>query len=665
MLTETEDILSRWMSKTYNYNSLGQVSSIVYDGSTVNLTENYIYTNGYLTEIKLNNSTSIWKLTAENVFGQPTSVTTGSLARTYEYNAYGLPTRRKVGTLQDFSYNFQAKTGNLSSLTNNKTYNAETFGYDNLNRLTLLDGSTIGYDSKGNITSKPGMGTYVYANSSKPYAVTGVTAIANIVPQRSQTVTYTSFDRPATITENNYKATFTYDASGSRKVMKMEKNSVTEYTRYYVMDKYEFHKQTGKIREKFYLGGDFYTAPAVYVRDNGGNWNIYYICRDYLGSITHITTSSGSVVQELSYDAWGRLRNPSNRVAYAPGSEPELFLGRGYTGHEHLTEFGLINMNARLYDPAVGRFLSPDPYVQAPDFSQSFNRYSYALNNPMKYTDPNGEFIFGFIAGFWKGVFTGKNVFKSAWEGGVNEVKIWAGLFASDPNKNFGGRVWEVISRFTWQLPQTLFGYGFAQISNYAGQVDKVDYWGGATVSSGNNWGSGAVTMGSFITGNRELKADPNNSLFQHEYGHYLQSQEMGWGYLARVGLPSLMSANGDGYHKYQPFEQDANRRAFMYFNENVAGFYTYLNLYEEQRDNGSYINGTSKGWNFYKNPLDVNHTATSGQYYDYYVPSHRTLINSLSLHAKWYDYAGWWIPFGPIYVGIGNGIYYKKHRIK
>jgi hypothetical protein len=50
-------------------------------------------------------------------------------------------------------------------------------------------------------------------------------------------------------------------------------------------------------------------------------------------------------------------------------------------------------MNARLYDPALGRFLSPDPYVQMPDFSQNFNRYSYCLNNPLIYTDEDGEWI--------------------------------------------------------------------------------------------------------------------------------------------------------------------------------------------------------------------------------------------------------------------------------
>ncbi len=64
---------------------------------------------------------------------------------------------------------------------------------------------------------------------------------------------------------------------------------------------------------------------------------------------------------------------------------------RGFTGHEHLYGFGLINMNGRMYDPVMSSFLSVDNYVQAPDFSQSFNRYAYCLNNPLKYVDPSGE----------------------------------------------------------------------------------------------------------------------------------------------------------------------------------------------------------------------------------------------------------------------------------
>ncbi len=101
-------------------------------------------------------------------------------------------------------------------------------------------------------------------------------------------------------------------------------------------------------------------------------------------------------------------------------------LNRGYTGHEMMPEFGLINMNGRLYDPALGRFLSPDNYVQEPGNSQSFNRYSYCLNNPLKYTDPSGE-LFGIddlgialafagysaVSSMVSAAYSGKNVWKA------------------------------------------------------------------------------------------------------------------------------------------------------------------------------------------------------------------------------------------------------------
>jgi RHS repeat-associated protein len=110
----------------------------------------------------------------------------------------------------------------------------------------------------------------------------------------------------------------------------------------------------------------------VYVRDSNSDWVLYDIVRDYQGSITHLVDDSdGTVVAEYSYDPWGRMRDPETLEIYAPGNEPSLMLGRGYTAHEHLDWFGLINMNARLYDPALGRFLSPAPYVQAPNFSQN------------------------------------------------------------------------------------------------------------------------------------------------------------------------------------------------------------------------------------------------------------------------------------------------------
>ena len=137
----------------------------------------------------------------------------------------------------------------------------------------------------------------------------------------------------------------------------------------------------------------------------------HYILKDHLGSWTTITDAEGNVEQELSFDAWGNLRDADTWTG--TGTEAPMF-DRGYTGH--MTAFGLINMkfalsesrakshlgyaercklgeaNGRCYDPVMSTFLFPDSYVQSPGNSQSFNRYAYCFNNPLKYTDPSGEF---------------------------------------------------------------------------------------------------------------------------------------------------------------------------------------------------------------------------------------------------------------------------------
>jgi RHS repeat-associated protein len=351
----------------------------------------------------LNATTSIWKLNSVNEFSQPTQLTTGSFSRTYSYNAYGLPTARKAGSFQNFAYSFDSQKGNLTYRKDLKYNIQENFTYDNLNRLTGYSGLSASYDIKGNITKKSDVGSFEYTNSGKPYAVSKAILSQSAIPLRYQYISYTSFKRPALISEGIYTALFTYCGNEERVKMELRKDGAKELIRYYLSGCYEIDDTAvGSVKEKLYLGGDYYTAAAVYVKQGSGSWALYYICRDYLGSITHITNSSGSLYYQYSYDAWGRLRNPSTQAVYPPGEEPALFLGRGYTGHEHLSQFGLINMNARMYDPALGRFLAPDPFVQAPGFSQSFNRYSYCLNNPLRYTDEDGEFwhiIIGAIAG--------------------------------------------------------------------------------------------------------------------------------------------------------------------------------------------------------------------------------------------------------------------------
>ena len=134
---------------------------------------------------------------------------------------------------------------------------------------------------------------------------------------------------------------------------------------------------------------------AVVETNSDGKHYLHYILKDHLGSWTTITDSDGAVEQELSYDAWDNLRDPNTWILL--WSDPiyeEPMFDRGYTGHEHIPAFGLINMNGRCYDHVMSSFLSVDAYVQSPDNSQNFNRYAYCLNNPLKYTDPSGEFMY-------------------------------------------------------------------------------------------------------------------------------------------------------------------------------------------------------------------------------------------------------------------------------
>ncbi|MFZ4457076.1 MAG: RHS repeat domain-containing protein [Bacteroidales bacterium] len=123
--------------------------------------------------------------------------------------------------------------------------------------------------------------------------------------------------------------------------------------------------------------------------NSNGVETLYYGYYDYQGSLLALTDANGIVVEKYAYDPWGKRRNPDDWTQ--KDTRTSWLNNRGYTGHEHLDAFGIINMNGRVYDPLTAMFLSPDPYVQAPDNWLNYNRYSYAFGNPFKYTDPSGE----------------------------------------------------------------------------------------------------------------------------------------------------------------------------------------------------------------------------------------------------------------------------------
>jgi RHS repeat-associated protein len=119
---------------------------------------------------------------------------------------------------------------------------------------------------------------------------------------------------------------------------------------------------------------------------------VFYAHTDALGSVIAETNEAGHKINDHKYDPFGESKGSPNE-----GSP-------GFTGHLYDDDLGLTYMKARFYDPKLGRFLSTDPvkYTDAnPVFS--FNRYAYANNNPYKYVDPDGRFIFQalFVAGLF------------------------------------------------------------------------------------------------------------------------------------------------------------------------------------------------------------------------------------------------------------------------
>ncbi len=118
---------------------------------------------------------------------------------------------------------------------------------------------------------------------------------------------------------------------------------------------------------------------------------------------------------------------------------------RGYTGYEMRNDFDIINMNGRLYDSVLGRFRCPDNLVQMPGNAQRYNRYSYCLNNPLKYTDPSGEAfviddatiaftLFSVASSMMQAAATGGNI----WKAGA-AIGVWLGGGGIFPGAIIGG----------------------------------------------------------------------------------------------------------------------------------------------------------------------------------------------------------------------------------
>ncbi|MEW5986447.1 MAG: RHS repeat-associated core domain-containing protein [Chloroflexota bacterium] len=325
-----------------------------------------------------------------------------------------------AGSLLNFSYQYD-KVGNVTQIEDRTMPDiwgnpqVQTFAYDHLGRLLTAAATggngnglynhsytygTANQQQLGNLTQRTESGTiysYVYSVSQR-HAVTqlwqglnqigtyGYDANGNMTTRNDNEGNFTQvFDvENRLVSVNNNVAeevtTFTYDASGQR-VKTVEPNgTVIHYP-------FPFHEvenpgQPSEIKRTTYaLGGQI-----IALRVTGGTSpGLYYVYTDHLGSTSRLSNSSGILVSgsDARYLPFGKYR-----VTPTAG-----LTDRGFTGHLHNDPLGLVYMNARYYVPYINRFLSADTIVPDPKNPQTFNRYAYALNNPIRYTDPTGHIV--------------------------------------------------------------------------------------------------------------------------------------------------------------------------------------------------------------------------------------------------------------------------------
>ncbi len=406
-----EEIDGISFNRSVSYDALGRIKQERYDRSGYHV--NYQYDpSGILYKVTDRDNRDVWELLNENEKRQIVVEKKGLQVTEYKYDKRGFNTSAafyNLSGLTGISYTYDSK-GNLDwkSVTGVSSQQNARYTYDSSNRLTNWEYSSpdyktvvngipnyttqkhsLTYDATtGNITAKSDLNNHLmkYGENSKPHALTSIAGEPDVFPSVDLTATYTDFKKLQTLKEGNKTYSLTYGVDEQRRKSVYSINNAVEQTKYYAGDYEEETEKNGNIRKIHYLRG------AIFIDNSAKADEFYYAYVDHIGSLTALVNESGAVVEHYAYDPWGNRLNPANWRER--DTRPALKLTRGYTMHEHIDQFGIINMNGRVYDPLTSQFFSPDPYVQAPGNWVNYNRYAYCMNNPLIYTDPTGEFWF-------------------------------------------------------------------------------------------------------------------------------------------------------------------------------------------------------------------------------------------------------------------------------
>ncbi|MBI3712208.1 MAG: hypothetical protein HY253_04485 [Burkholderiales bacterium] len=290
------------------------------------------------------------------------------------------------GFFEDYTYD--ALNRIETSQVNNNLSLLQTYSYDktgNLLSKTNVSGDKYSYPTQGPgsirphaVQSIPGMGSFIYDDNG------------NLENGAGRTLSWTSFDMPIRITKGSQSSQFTYGPEHQRTYQTRSDNGVQSSIEYAGSQEVETKGNSITIKTYWPAGLGLEIDKGT---TNAGvtNWEatkLLWTHQDRLGSPIAITDEQGNLQEKLAYDTWGKRLN-LNGIG-TPDTLDGQTDNKGYTGHEMLDQLDLVHMNGRVYDPLVARFVSADPILQDPMNGQSYNRFSYVLNNPTNLTDPTG-----------------------------------------------------------------------------------------------------------------------------------------------------------------------------------------------------------------------------------------------------------------------------------
>ena len=401
------------------YDAYSRLSRLEYPQvGTTHFAVDYEYTTrGQLKRVRAaNNGPIYWSVDGRNGLQQLTAESFGngvSSQRRYDTRGRLLFVQSTHGSqdLQRLAYEYEPN-GNVRSRHDRHDslrMSTEDFTYDGLDRLkswTVFQNcqsriANYEYDDLGNLVSRQGMGEnissfYERTGGAGPHAVTRSSlgsytydASGNQLTAPGRTVTYTTFGLPSRVVTGTGNTEYRYDSMNARVV----KSASSGESTFYVGGLFEERRApNGAMSRVFNVLGDAGTvAQLAWTTDALGNASVpktTYLHTDALGSVATLSDEMGGVTEQLRYEPFGGRRLAQSLAS--PVVRGSSGVRQGFTGHEHEEELGLINMKGRIYEPSLGRFLSPDQLLPGQAPSQALNRYSYVLNNPLKYVDPSG-----------------------------------------------------------------------------------------------------------------------------------------------------------------------------------------------------------------------------------------------------------------------------------